>query len=399
MRASSNRSTSASFGVGRQPDPHPAAVAEPEVPGALDGVEAAGRGVDLAGGQRVPDLLGVAAVDGEQQGRRAGGRVAVDGHPGHPAQRRLEPGLAAPSRAPCDRGHARDEAVPPVRGLVADAREGGRGSRQPPSSRPAARTAASPARTARARPRSRAAACRDGSSRAARGPPPRRRSAARGTCTASTPRSRRRARPCRPRRAPSRGRRRPSTGRRPRGPGRRSGGRAGRVPMRFDAAVIATSRVRSASDRRDVVDLERRPVAGSKSTQRTVAPAASAAWTHGRMFASWSSRVTTTSSPGPHALGQGAGEVVGQRRGAPPEDHPARLDAEQVAPWRRGRPRRSPRPGARPSSPCRGWRPPRRGVSRTASATTSGPGSRRARRSARRPRRSAGKCDRTQATS
>ena len=37
----------------------------------------------------------------------------------------------------------------------------------------------------------------------------------------------------------------------------------------------------------------------SMSTQRTVAPASSAASTHGRTFASWSSFVTTTSSPGP----------------------------------------------------------------------------------------------------
>ena len=37
---------------------------------------------------------------------------------------------------------------------------------------------------------------------------------------------------------------------------------------------------------------------GSKSTHRTTAPAAAAASTHGRTLASWSSRVTTTSSPG-----------------------------------------------------------------------------------------------------
>ena len=38
---------------------------------------------------------------------------------------------------------------------------------------------------------------------------------------------------------------------------------------------------------------------GSKATHRTVAPAASAASTHGRTLASWSNRETTTSSPGP----------------------------------------------------------------------------------------------------
>ena len=40
-------------------------------------------------------------------------------------------------------------------------------------------------------------------------------------------------------------------------------------------------------------------VSRSGSAQRTVAPARSAAITHGRTFASWSRRVTTTSSPGP----------------------------------------------------------------------------------------------------
>jgi hypothetical protein len=41
---------------------------------------------------------------------------------------------------------------------------------------------------------------------------------------------------------------------------------------------------------------------GSTSAQRTVAPAAGAACTHGRTSASWSSRDTTTSSPGRQVL-------------------------------------------------------------------------------------------------
>ena len=41
------------------------------------------------------------------------------------------------------------------------------------------------------------------------------------------------------------------------------------------------------------------PSAGSKSTSRTVAPRSAAASAHGVTLASWSRRVTTTSSPGP----------------------------------------------------------------------------------------------------
>ncbi len=76
---------------------------------------------------------------------------------------------------------------------------------------------------------------------------------------------------------------------------------SGIVPMRLDPAVRATRRVRSDStaDRASVVSS---PSAGSKSTHRTTAAARSAACTHGRTFASWSSRVTTTSSPGAQVL-------------------------------------------------------------------------------------------------
>lgn len=71
--------------------------------------------------------------------------------------------------------------------------------------------------------------------------------------------------------------------------------------MRLEAAVKATSRVRGDSTAR-MSSAVSSPVAGSKSAQRTVAPACSAAWIQGRMLASWSSRVTTTSSPGDQVL-------------------------------------------------------------------------------------------------
>ena len=61
--------------------------------------------------------------------------------------------------------------------------------------------------------------------------------------------------------------------------------RSGRLPIRFEAPVTATSRVRSVSTAAMAAGVSS-PVSGSKSTQRTVAPAASAAYTHGRTFAS-----------------------------------------------------------------------------------------------------------------
>lgn len=72
---------------------------------------------------------------------------------------------------------------------------------------------------------------------------------------------------------------------------------AGRVPIRLEAAVTATRRVRSPVTAA-MSSAVSSPVAGSKSAHRTVAPAAAAACTQGRMLESWSSRVTTTSSPG-----------------------------------------------------------------------------------------------------
>src|SRR5262245_40693274 len=78
-------------------------------------------------------------------------------------------------------------------------------------------------------------------------------------------------------------------------------GRSGRVPIRLEAPVTATSLVRGPSaSSREVI--ESSAVSGSKSTQRTVAPAASAAITHGRTLPSWSRRVTPASSPGVQSL-------------------------------------------------------------------------------------------------
>jgi hypothetical protein len=75
---------------------------------------------------------------------------------------------------------------------------------------------------------------------------------------------------------------------------------SGRVPIALLAAVTATTRVRGPirSANRATGNS---PVAGSNSAHRTVAPARSAACVHGRTLASWSSRETITSSPGPQA--------------------------------------------------------------------------------------------------
>ena len=69
------------------------------------------------------------------------------------------------------------------------------------------------------------------------------------------------------------------------------------MPTALDASVNATSFVRGDSAAsKDATSI----VTSSSwtSTHRTVAPASAAASTHGRTFASWSNRVTTTSSPG-----------------------------------------------------------------------------------------------------
>ena len=76
---------------------------------------------------------------------------------------------------------------------------------------------------------------------------------------------------------------------------------SGRVPSRLEAPVTATTRVRS-PNRSVTASTESSALPGSNGAQRTVAPASSAARTQGRMLASWSSRVTTTSSPADHCL-------------------------------------------------------------------------------------------------
>ena len=73
---------------------------------------------------------------------------------------------------------------------------------------------------------------------------------------------------------------------------------SGRVPRMFDAPVTATTRVLSLT-RDSTSSGVRMPVPGSNSAHRTVAPERSAYVTQGRTLPSWSSRVTTTSSPGP----------------------------------------------------------------------------------------------------
>ncbi len=75
---------------------------------------------------------------------------------------------------------------------------------------------------------------------------------------------------------------------------------SGRVPMMLLAALTATSRVRSPISSPNW-PAGSSPEGSSTWAQRTVAPARSAASTQGRTFASWSSRVTTISSPGPQS--------------------------------------------------------------------------------------------------
>ena len=73
------------------------------------------------------------------------------------------------------------------------------------------------------------------------------------------------------------------------------------MPSRLDAAATATSRVRSfTTSSRSVRSSS--AVAGSSRSQRTTTPRASAACTHGRTLQSWSSCVTTISSPSAQVL-------------------------------------------------------------------------------------------------
>ena len=147
-------------------------------------------------------------------------------------------------------------------------------------------------------------------------------------------------------------------------------GRSGRVPIRLEAPVTATTFVRLVSaSSRDSVDSS--PVCGSKSTHRTVAEAAAAAITHGRTLPSWSSRVTTISSSGPHslAIARLMSKVSWVRSCARTRLH--------RVPHRAGpRALRGPRPP--PSRRCPGRRSSRRGCSAARQACSAPP---------RRPRR------------
>ena len=123
-----------------------------------------------------------------------------------------------------------------------------------------------------------------------------RRSAGRRTCRASRPAGRRPSRRGRARRARCGARRRRGAARRPRARARATVATGGRVPSRLEAAVIATSRVRSVMASSE--ERSSSPVAGSSRSHRTVTPARSAAWIHGRTLESWSSSQRTISSPG-----------------------------------------------------------------------------------------------------
>ena len=174
-----------------------------------------------------------------------------------------------------------------------------------------------------------------GSSLSGAGPPaapgarPARRSAGRGTCTASRRRSRRRARRRRSGRGRSGARRRRRAGRRASWTSGAMPASGGRVPIRFDAPVTATSRVRSESCAATSSTVSS-PVAGSKSTQRT-ARRPRLGGQHPRPD------VGVVVQPGDHdlvaraaTLGQRAREVVGQLGHAAAEDDAAGIGAEQV---------------------------------------------------------------------
>ena len=104
---------------------------------------------------------------------------------------------------------------------------------------------------------------------------------------------------------------------------------SGRLPMALDAAVTATTRVRSpiTSSKRCAGSS---PVSVSNSAQRTVAPARWAAMTQGRMLASWSSEVTTISSPAGPPAREGVGDVEGERRHVGSQHHPIGRAVDEV---------------------------------------------------------------------
>src|ERR671917_445585 len=96
---------------------------------------------------------------------------------------------------------------------------------------------------------------------------------------------------------------------------------SGRVPIAELAAVTATSRVRGPSSS-SYCQSGSSPVSMSTSAQRTPTPARTASSTHGRTLASWSSRLTTTSSPGRQVRASARATVQVSREGSGPRTTP-----------------------------------------------------------------------------
>ena len=184
-------------------------------------------------------------------------------------------------------------------------------------------------------------------------------------------------------------RRRPA--RRPRARSRRSPPRPGRVPIallrgghRDQPGPLADQRPRTARPAAPRCRGRTRPSAPSRRPR-------SAACTHGRTLASWSSRETTTSSPGPPAGAPGSGRRC---RSAPSRS--ARTPPRRAR-RRAGRP---PPSGRRPRSPASagparrrrsGCPPPRAWRRRPRRSTRRRSGCRRRRRGGRSPRRGRGR--------
>ncbi len=226
-----------------------------------------------------------------------------------------------------------------------------RGRRCPPS----ARRAGCRARTSRAPRRSRAPACPGAGSPAAGAGGEARRSGDRGTCTASRRRSRRRVRRRRRRRA-GRGARRPRRTARRRpwataamaghvGPGADQVGRGGHGDE--PGAVGRPGRPTVGRGELAGRGVEGGPPHGGAG--------ASAASTQGRMLASWSSRVTTTSSPGPQSCARVRARSKVSWVGAAAEDDAARVGTPSRSPTASASPARRRRRCARPRWCSRGW--------------------------------------------
>ena len=179
--------------------------------------------------------------------------------------------------------------------------------------------------------------------------------------------------------------------RRPRARSRRWPRTSGAVPIALLAAVTATSRVRSLTSSRVLLGRQlagRRVELGPPHGRPRPAPAAC---THGRTLASWSSRDTTTSSPGRQPVAERPRDQVGQRGRARPEHHAARVPADQVGHGGAGLRRRCAAPGGPGANAVvllADGRAGDRGDRVGLPAATSGAG--RPRRSARSPRRRAG---------